>query len=178
MCGLREENTQYSTNRINFNSVVYSDSKDPSIHGIINMFTWKNTKTKIIIHSYKAVEHGQVDIQTHYHKISRSVDTSIIKYSYNIVYKKLKDMEHSIVIKAMIHAFFQLRCIYCNWIYSWFFSNETQCNITEMANICRKVNDIIVTRHQRIKNIVKSIYKFVSYVWWSNNERLSVGTVW
>ena len=34
-----------------------------------------------------------------------------------------------------------------------------------------ELNDLIVTRHQCIKEIVKSVYKIDSYVWWSGNER-------
>ena len=48
---------------------------------------------------------------------------------------------------------------------------ETQWSITEMTVVHQKLNDLIVTRHQCINEIVKSIYKIDSYVWWSGNER-------
>ena len=51
------------------------------------------------------------------------------------------------------------------------FSIETQWSITEMAVVHQKLNDLIVTRHQCIKEIVKYVYKIDSYVWWSGNER-------
>ena len=51
------------------------------------------------------------------------------------------------------------------------FSIETQWSITEMTVVHQKLNDLIVTRHQCIKEIVKSVYKIESYVWWSGNKR-------
>ena len=51
------------------------------------------------------------------------------------------------------------------------FSIATQWSVIEMAVVHQKLNDPIVTRHQCIKEIVKSVYKIDSYVWWSDNER-------
>ena len=45
-------------------SIVYSDSEDPSIQRKMNMLMWTNINTTKIIHSYKTVGHGKVDIQT------------------------------------------------------------------------------------------------------------------
>ena len=40
-----------------------------------------------------------------------------------------------------------------------------------MAVLYQKLNDLIVTRHQCIKYIVKSVYKIYSFVRRSDNER-------
>ena len=53
-------------------------------------------------------------------------------------------------------------------------SIETQWSITEMAVVHQQLNDLIVTRHQCIKEIVRSVYKIDSYVWWSGNKYLWV----
>ena len=133
MCGLREETTPWFTKRIHFNSIVYSDSKNSSIQRIVNILMWRNTNTPMIMYSYKAVGLGKLDIQTvrtHYHRISRSVDTNIINHTFNIVAMKSEGqthlyIEHSIMIKVMLHEIFlQLRCIYCNCTYSRIFYRD------------------------------------------------------
>ena len=48
---------------------------------------------------------------------------------------------------------------------------ETQWSITEMTVVHQKLYDLIVIRHQCIEEIVKSVYKIDSYVWWSDNKR-------
>ena len=59
------------------------------------------------------------------------------------------------------------------------FSIKIPWSVAKIAVIYQKLNDHIVTRHQYTKEIVISIYKIDSYVWWSDNDRwqVSVGIV-
>ena len=63
---LAKKNLVHLTNlcSVQFSSIVYSDSEDPSIQRKMNMLMWTNINTTIINNSYNTVGHGKVDIQT------------------------------------------------------------------------------------------------------------------
>ena len=51
------------------------------------------------------------------------------------------------------------------------FSIEIRWSITELTVVHQKLNALIGTRYQCIKEIAKYVYRIDSYVWWSGNER-------
>ena len=69
---------------IQFNSIVYSDSEDPSIQRQMNMLMWTNLNTTIINHSYKTIGHGKVDIRTL--KDTSPWNTKINRYKHHKSY--------------------------------------------------------------------------------------------
>ena len=132
---------------------------------------WTNISTLIINHSFKTAGHGKVDIQTLRDTSPTNIKINWHKHHKSYIQSRLSEtegqthlyIEHSKVIKAVLHELLRLPCNYYNCTYSWNFLLRSRGVLLKWQFKHQKLSDLNVTR-DATKNLLNPTVNQWSFV--------------